>query len=209
MSHSKSKSTKIEEEKGKGNKKMIINNSNNSINFTNIDVSEQNLDLNLIINENGQLDKISNLLYDPDNSDKIVNISKLDETLYSEDRSKKSKIYEQSDSKAEMVIEEEINNSKPIINISQLEIPIDLKNESNCDNKNDTNNNINDINKSNESSSNEINNNNNQIKDKYTVFKNKNKKVLKTRTVICLIILVIIGIIIILYFLIAFNHGHR
>ena len=206
MSHSKSKSTKIEEEKGKENKKMIIN---NSINFTNIDVSEQNLDLNLIINENGQLDKISNLLYDPDNIDKIVNISKLDETLYSEDRSKKSKIYEQSDSKAEMVIDEEINNSKPIINISQLEIPIDLKTESNCDNKNDTKNNINDINKSSVSSSNEINNNINQIKDKYAVYKNKNKKVLKTRTVICLIILVIIGIIIILYCLIAFIHGHR
>ena len=206
MSHSKSKSTKIEEEKGKENKKMIIN---NSINYTNIDVSEQNLDLNLIINENGQLDKISNLLYDPDNIDKIVNISKLDETLYSEDRSKKSKIYEQSDSKAEMVIDEEINNSKPIINISQLEIPIDLKTESNCDNKNDTKNNINDINKSSVSSSNEINNNINQIKDKYAVFKNKNKKVLKTRTVICLIILVIIGIIIILYCLIAFSHGHR
>ena len=206
MSHSKSKSTKIEEEKGKENKKMIIN---NSINFTNIDVSEQNLDLNLIINENGQLDKISNLLYDPDNIDKIVNISKLDETLYSEDRSKKSKIYEQSDSKAEMVIDEEINNSKPIINISQLEIPIDLKTESNCDNKNDTKNNINDINKSSVSSSNEINNNINQIKDKYAVFKNKNKKVLKARTVICLIILVIIGIIIILYCLIAFIHGHR
>ena len=206
MSHSKSKSTKIEEEKGKENKKMIIN---NSINYTNIDVSEQNLDLNLIINENGQLDKISNLLYDPDNIDKIVNISKLDETLYSEDRSKKSKIYEQSDSKAEMVIDEEINNSKPIINISQLEIPIDLKTESNCDNKNDTKNNINDINKSSVSSSNEINNNINQIKDKYAVFKNKNKKVLKTRTVICLIILVIIGIIIILYCLIAFIHGHR
>lgn len=206
MSHSKSKSTKIEEEKGKENKKMIIN---NSINYTNIDVSEQNLDLNLIINENGQLDKISNLLYDPDNIDKIVNISKLDETLYSEDRSKKSKIYEQSDSKAEMVIDEEINNSKPIINISQLEIPIDLKTESNCDNKNDTKNNINDINKSSVSSSNEINNNINQIKDKYAVFKNKNKKVLKARTVICLIILVIIGIIIILYCLIAFIHGHR
>ena len=206
MSHSKSKSTKIEEEKGKENKKMIIN---NSINYTNIDVSEQNLDLNLIINENGQLDKISNLLYDPDNIDKIVNISKLDETLYSEDRSKKSKIYEQSDSKAEMVIDEEINNSKPIINISQLEIPIDLKTESNCDNKNDTKNNINDINKSSVSSSNEINNNINQIKDKYAVFKNKNKKVLKARTVICLIILVIIGIIIILYCLIAFSHGHR
>ena len=206
MSHSKSKSTKIEEEKGKENKKMIIN---NSINYTNIDVSEQNLDLNLIINENGQLDKISNLLYDPDNIDKIVNISKLDETLYSEDRSKKSKIYEQSDSKAEMVIDEEINNSKPIINISQLEIPVDLKTESNCDNKNDTKNNINDINKSSVSSSNEINNNINQIKDKYAVFKNKNKKVLKTRTVICLIILVIIGIIIILYCLIAFIHGHR
>jgi hypothetical protein len=206
MSHSKSKSTKIEEEKGKENKKMIIN---NSINYTNIDVSEQNLDLNLIINENGQLDKISNLLYDPDNIDKIVNISKLDETLYSEDRSKKSKIYEQSDSKAEMVIDEEINNSKPIINISQLEIPVDLKTESNCDNKNDTKNNINDINKSSVSSSNEINNNINQIKDKYAVFKNKNKKVLKTRTVICLIILVIIGIIIILYCLIAFSHGHR
>ena len=131
MSHLQSQINQIQEEKEK-NKKIINTNINNGINM---DSSKQNFDLNLINDDDDEkVDKIANLLCDPDNDDKIVNISKLNESLSSEDRNKKTKINEQIESNTEIISEEDINNSKPIINVSHLEIPSNLQNESKNDN---------------------------------------------------------------------------
>ena len=128
MIHSKSKSTKSQE-----NEKEI---KKNSLNYINKDSTKDNLNLNLIINENENYAKISNLLCEHDNDDKIVNISKLDEVLYSDERKpKNNELFQkhmEGDSKFDLIIgdQNESDNTNPIINISNLEISI-FKSEQN------------------------------------------------------------------------------
>lgn len=133
MIHSKSKSTKIKEKEEDQNINTVVNiktnrfNNNNSLTLNSIDLTKENLNLKLITSE-----KISNLLYDSENDDKVVNISKLDEELYTDE--KRIKKYDKNvtvGSDFELVIGNinENDTSKPIINISSLDTPIHLQNE--------------------------------------------------------------------------------
>ena len=166
MSHSKSKSSKLQE---KGEKQINKskendsnqNNQNNSININDIDSTKENLKIKLIINE----DKISNLLINSDNNEKIINISKLDEDLDYDDKKNhknlSSKIKKLENSYLEGFMPEANDNEKPIINISNLEYPININDNFQEINNyaNDTNkssNVISDINKSNDKNDNKL-----------------------------------------------------
>ena len=200
MIHSKSKSTKSQE-----NEKEI---KKNSLNYINKDSTKDNLNLNLIINENENYAKISNLLCEHDNDDKIVNISKLDEVLYSDERKpKNNELFQkhmEGDSKFDLIIgdQNESDNTNPIINISNLEISI-FKSEQN---EQKINKSIEDNNQSNDNMNKKENNNNKItiIKGKDEVLKiKKNKKCFLKLPFYCKIIL-IVNIFIILTFLLFF-----
>ena len=163
MFHSKSKSSKLQEKVEKQANKTEKNdsnqyNQNNSININNMDATKENLNVKLIINE----DKISNLLSDSNNNEKIINISKLDEDLDYDDKknknSKSSKIKKLENRYLEGFMPGANDNEKPIINISNLEYPMNIN-----DNFQEINNYINDTNKSSNviSDINKINNNKN------------------------------------------------
>ena len=232
MIHSKSKSTKIKEKEEDQNINTVVNiktnrfNNNNSLTLNSIDLTKENLNLKLITSE-----KISNLLYDSENDDKVVNISKLDEELYTDE--KRIKKYDKNvtvGSDFELVIGNinENDTSKPIINISSLDTPIHLQNEIqtiNLVNNNNVstsntsiNNNIinNDNNNKNNSSSNKIVKTNKIKKDnnlKDEAFKTKSKKCFRKIPLYLKIIFLII-IIIIFSFLFFFlfkilNNRHK
>ena len=183
MFHSKSRSSKLQEKEEKQIYKSKENdsnqyNQNNSININNIDSTKENMNIKILINE----EKISNLLIDSDNNEKIVNISKLDEDLYYDDKksqkSLSSKIKKIENNYLESIMSEANDNEKPIVNISNLEYPMNVNYDFQENNNyiNDTNkssNVINEIDKSN-------NENNNDIKIvkkiEITNFKN-NKKI--------------------------------
>ena len=104
MFHSKSKSSKFQEKKEKQINKSKENdsnqyNQNNSININNMDSTQENMNINILINE----EKIANLLIDSDNNEKIINISKLDEDLCYDDK-KTKKAYLQKLKKLKIVI---------------------------------------------------------------------------------------------------------
>ena len=134
MIHFKSKSSKIKEESNKENEQTNSNNEYVSTTVNQIDSTKDNLSLNLMTGEN--IGKISSLFSDPDYNDKVINISKLDESLcYSGKNTKREK----KDNKDGIKIEEdetdygfvikniindnnnEKNISDPVINISYLE----------------------------------------------------------------------------------------
>ena len=222
MLNLKTKSTKIKEKEEDQNinneDKFKTNrfNNNNSLTLNSIDLTKENLNLKLITNE-----KISNLLYDSENDDKVVNISKLDEELFTDE--KKIKKYDKNvtiGSDFELVIGNinENDSSKPIINVSSLDTPIHFQNEiqtinlvnNNNDSTSNTsiNNNIiyNDNNNKNNSSSNKIITTikikkDNNLKDE--VFKTKNKKCFQ-KIPLYLKIIFLIKIIIIFSFLFFF-----
>ena len=152
--------------------------------------------------------KISNLLCEHDNDDKIVNISKLDEVLYSDERKpKNNELFQkhmEGDSKFDLIIgdQNESDNTNPIINISNLEISI-FKSEQN---EQKINKSIEDNNQSNDNMNKKENNNNKItiIKGKDEVLKiKKNKKCFLKLPFYCKIIL-IVNIFIILTFLLFF-----
>ena len=189
MLHSKSNSTKIKENEIE----IKINNSINNINSS-------TKELNVIINENENYGKMSNLLCEPDNDEKIVNISKLDEVLYSEDKKAKNIQKHEGDSKFELTIGDQIenNNTNPIINISNLEMSI-FKIDQKKNKSLEDNNHVNDNN-------NRKNNNINKItiiKGKDEVLKLKKKNCFQKLPFYCKIIL-IVNIFIILTFLLFF-----
>ena len=208
MFHSKSKSTKIQEkEKEKNIANLIIKktnkyNDNNSINFTNIDSTKENLDLNLIKNEYENIEKISNLLCE-DHDDKIVNISKLDESLFPDEKNNKNgELLEKNKNISNFDIigdDNEKDNSNPIINISNLEMPI-FKNELQNINKSIEDNNTNDNINKNENNKNIIK----IIKNKNEVIKMKKKKNCFQKIPLFCKIILIINIFIIISFLFFF-----
>ena len=208
MFHSKSKSTKIQEkEKEKNIANLIIKktnkyNDNNSINFTNIDSTKENLDLHLIKNEYENIEKISNLLCE-DHDDKIVNISKLDESLFPDEKNNKNgELLEKNKNISNFDIvgdDNEKDNSNPIINISNLEMPI-FKNELQNINKSIEDNNTNDNINKNENNKNIIK----IIKNEDEVIKMKKKKNCFQKIPLFCKIILIINIFIIISFLFFF-----
>lgn len=169
MIHSKSKSNKLKITKNEDpyidksiTNKSNVYNENNSTTINQMSATKDNFDLNLIPDDNEvNMDKISNLFYDPDIDDKIVNISKLDEDLYSNDRKTKrigsQKNFEHSDSHIGLVLQNEIEISRPIINMSVLDMENNLQTNEINDINNQNNVNTNDNNRANIINSNKIN----------------------------------------------------
>ena len=144
MIHFKSKSSKIKEETNKEDEQTNSNNEYVSTTVNQIDSTKDNLSLNLMTEEN--IGKISSLFSDPDYNDKVINISRLDESLcYTDKNTKKEKIENKNNIKNEnnesdygLMIKDIINGnnnenniSNPVINISYLE------NQNNDDKKSD------------------------------------------------------------------------
>lgn len=169
MIHSKSKSNKLKITKNEDpyidksiTNKSNIYNENNSTTINQMSATKDNFDLNLIPDDNEvNMDKISNLFYDPDIDDKIVNISKLDEDLYSNDKKTKrignQKNFEHSDSHIGLALQNEIEISRPIINMSVLDMENNLQTNEINDINNQNNVNTNDNNRANIINSNKIN----------------------------------------------------
>ena len=159
-----------------------------------MDATKENLNVKLIINE----DKLSNLLSDSNNNEKIINISKLDEDLDYDDKKNKnsnsSKIKKLENRYLEGFMPGDNDNEKPIINISNLEYPMNIN-----DNFQEINNYINDTNKSSNviSDINKINNNKNdnnikivkKIETQNFEIKNKNNCCFSKIPIYCRIIL--------------------
>ena len=145
MYPSKSSNLQEKEEKQINKKNENDSNQNNQKNSTyiNMDLTKENLNIKLILNQ----DKISNLLIDSDNNDKIVNISKLDEDLdYGDKKNKKglsSKIKKLENTHLEGFKPEANNYEKPTINnnyINDTHISNSILNDINKNNdKNDNN----------------------------------------------------------------------
>jgi hypothetical protein len=94
MIHFKSKSSKIKEESNKEDEQTNSNNEYVSTTVNQIDSTKDNLSLNLMTEEN--IGKISSLFSDPDYNDKVINISRLDESLCYTDKNTKSIIEQYS-----------------------------------------------------------------------------------------------------------------
>ena len=141
MIHSKSKSSKIKtedlnnENSSSNNKTNVVNGNNStsdSANYMNSTNGNLKLDLN---DDNNNIVKIPNLFYNDENDEKIVNISKLDEDLYSNDKKSKrfgeNNKHQISESDSQL-----IDNNSKIINISNLDIHLNSKNETQFKNEN-------------------------------------------------------------------------
>ena len=202
MSHTKSKSSKIKEEKGNMTEKENQIIDNNSFNY-NMDSTKENLDINSIINPNEKVEKISHLLYDPDNNDKIINISKLDEDLISSDEKNDRKSKRNNrESDFQSFGDHTDNNINTIINISNLDIPIQIPNQIeniNKENKekNEKKNNF-DCNKQNDNNIKKINN---ISIDEGFKMKYKHKNFLKKIPFYCTIIILVIFLVFIAFFI--------
>ena len=200
MSHTKSKSSKIKEEEGR--EKENENIDNNSFNY-NMDNTKSNLDINSLINTSEKVEKISHLLYDQDNNDKIINISKLDEDLISSDeRNPKKTKRHHIDSDIKSFGDNTDNNMNPIINISNLDIPNLIPNQIESINKenkekNEKNSNF-DCNKQNDKNIKIINNIN---VDEGFKMKYKHKNCLKKIPFYCTIIILVIFLVLIAIFI--------
>ena len=185
MIHFKSKSTKIKEDTNNEEEKVNSDNDYVSTTVNQINSTKDNLSLNTLTDEN--YGKISSLLFEQDNNDKIVNISKLDESLCYNDKNTKRENNEQEiqQSNYEFIIKnitnnEENNNSNPVINISCLETQ---NNENKSDNNINSNNNNQTI-KENNIEKNKIS----YKKDEVFLAKKKNKICSKKRIILILII---------------------
>ena len=185
MIHFKSKSTKIKEDTNNEEEKVNSDNDYVSTTVNQINSTKDNLSLNTLTDEN--YGKISSLLFEQDNNDKIVNISKLDESLCYNDKNTKRENNEQDiqQSNYEFIIKnitnnEENNNSNPVINISCLETQ---NNENKSDNNINSNNNNQTI-KENNMEKNKIS----YKKDEVFLVKKKNKICSKKRIILILII---------------------
>ena len=198
MSHTKSKSSKIKEEEGR--EKENENIDNNSFNY-NMDNTKTNLDINSLINPSVKVEKISHLLYDQDNNDKIINISKLDEDLISSDeRNPKKTKRHHIDSDIKSFGDNTDNNMNPIINISNLDIPNLIPNQIESINKENK--------EKNEKNSNFDCNKQNDIKiilniniDEGFKMKYKHKNCLKKIPFYCTIIILVIFLAFIAFFI--------
>ena len=182
MIHSKTKSSQTD--KKEESKVADINEKSNSTNeyisttMNQINETNDNLNLNLITGET--FGKLSSYLVEDNDNDKVVNISKLDESLNykitNREENYNNNIVKQSDSNFGLMINTIINNEKeqnsnPIINVSCLDSQTNEIN--NNDNikaiNNDINSNMNIT---------EQNTNNNEINRKDEVFKfTKRKKI--------------------------------
>ena len=123
----------IKDENSSNNKKS---NNANGINTTsdsaNMNSTKENLNLESILDNNNNLSKISHLFYSDENVEKIVNVSKLEEDLFSNSIGKndKTKRHHTGDSNFQfMEANKSENNGSTIVNISNLDFQNNFQNE--------------------------------------------------------------------------------
>ena len=205
MLHSKSKSNQIqqkedsiknkEEKENPNSINEYISTTANQINSTN-----DNFDINLSNEDN--IGKLSSLFNDQDNEDKIVNISKLEESLCynikNSNRDKYAQQNQQSNSNIKLSsknIKDDDPNSDIIINISNLDYEINEQEINNGENLDKINSNIN-------SNMNIIKNNTNKIiekKDEIFLIKKRSKNIIKKLIILIVILLFFIFSLIIIF----------
>ena len=205
MLHSKSKSNQIqqkedsiknkEEKENPNSINEYISTTANQINSTN-----DNFDINLSNEDN--IGKLSSLFNDQDNDDKIVNISKLEESLcYNIKNSNRDKYVQQNQQSNSNIklssknIKDDDPNSDIIINISNLDYEINEQEINNGENLDKINSNIN-------SNMNIIKNNTNKIiekKDEIFLIKKRSKNIIKKLIILIVILLFFIFSLIIIF----------
>ena len=205
MLHSKSKSNQIqqkedsiknkEEKENPNSINEYISTTANQINSTN-----DNFDINLSNEDN--IGKLSSLFNDQDNDDKIVNISKLEESLcYNIKNSNRDKYAQQNQQSNNNIklstknIKDDDPNSDIVINISNLDYEINEQEINNGENLDKINSNIN-------SDMNIIKNNANKIiekKDEIFLIKKRSKNIIKKLIILIVILLFFIFSLIIIF----------
>ena len=205
MLHSKSKSNQIqqkedsiknkEEKENPNSINEYISTTANQINSTN-----DNFDINLSNDDN--IGKLSSLFNDQDNDDKIVNISKLEESLcYNIKNSNRDKYVQQNQQSNSNIklssknIKDDDPNSDIVINISNLDYEINEQEINNGENLDKINSNIN-------SNMNIIKNNTNKIiekKDEIFLIKKRSKNIIKKLIILIVILLFFIFSLIIIF----------
>ena len=205
MLHSKSKSNQIqqkedsiknkEEKENPNSINEYISTTANQINSTN-----DNFDINLSNEDN--IGKLSSLFNEQDNEDKIVNISKLEESLCynikNSNRDKYDQQNQQSNSNIKLSsknIKDDDPNSDIIINISNLDYEINEQEINNGENLDKINSNIN-------SNMNIIKNNTNKIiekTDEMFLIKKRSKNIIKKLIILIVILLFFIFSLIIIF----------
>ena len=205
MLHSKSKSNQIqqkedsiknkEEKENPNSINEYISTTANQINSTN-----DNFDINLSNEDN--IGKLSSLFNDQDNDDKIVNISKLEESLcYNIKNSNRDKYVQQNQQSNSNIklstknIKDDDPNSDIVINISNLDYEINEQEINNGENLDKINSNIN-------SNMNIIKNNTNKLiekKDEIFLIKKRSKNIIKKLIILIVILLFFIFSLIIIF----------
>ena len=185
MLHSKSKSNQIQQKEDSIKNKEEKDNPNSineyiSTTANQINSTNDNFDINLSNEDN--IGKLSSLFNDQDNEDKIVNISKLEESLCynikNSNRDKYDQQNQQSNSNIKLStknIKDDDPNSDIVINISNLDYEINEQEINNGENLDKINSNIN-------SNMNIIKNNTNKIiekKDEIFLIKKRSKNIIK------------------------------
>ena len=233
MIHSQSKSSKIKsegisDEKSSSNKKTNVVNGNNSTSDSAHYMSSTKKELNLeSYFDNNNIEKMSNLFCNDENDDKIINISKLDEDLYSNDKKserieKNKHLTRDSNSQLIEVNKNSLDNNSKIINISNLEFQVNFPNKAQAKNENTNSNEnaISDINANlNENANNQIHKTEeikiNEIKetkkDADEAFKVKKKsffdKISFRFKIIILIISLLLALLVLTFFILKISIG--
>ena len=205
MLHSKSKSNQIQQKEDSIKNKEEKDNPNSineyiSTTANQINSTNDNFDINLSNEDN--IGKLSSLFNDQDNGDKIVNISKLEESLcYNIKNSNRDKYVQQNQQSNSNIklstknIKDDDPNSDIIINISNLDYEINEQEINNGENLDKINSNIN-------SNMNIIKNNTNKIiekKDEIFLIKKRSKNIIKKLIILIVILLFFIFSLIIIF----------
>ena len=205
MLHSKSKSNQIQQKEDSIKNKEEKDNPNSineyiSTTANQINSTNDNFDINLSNDDN--IGKLSSLFNDQDNEDKIVNISKLEESLcYNIKNSNRDKYVQQNQQSNSNIklssknIKDDDPNSDIIINISNLDYEINEQEINNGENLDKINSNIN-------SNMNIIKNNTNKIiekKDEIFLIKKRSKNIIKKLIILIVILLFFIFSLIIIF----------
>ena len=205
MLHSKSKSNQIQQKEDSIKNKEEKDNPNSineyiSTTANQINSTNDNFDINLSNEDN--IGKLSSLFNDQDNDDKIVNISKLEESLcYNIKNSNRDKYVQQNQQSNSNIklstknIKDDDPNSDIVINISNLDYEINEQEINNGENLDKINSNIN-------SDMNIIKNNTNKIiekKDEIFLIKKRSKNIIKKLIILIVILLFFIFSLIIIF----------
>ena len=205
MLHSKSKSNQIEQKEDSiknKEEKENPNSINEYISTTANQINSTNDNFNINLSNDDNIGKLSSLFNDQDNEDKIVNISKLEESLcYNIKNSNRDKYVQQNQQSNSNIklssknIKDDDPNSDIVINISNLDYEINEQEINNGENLDKINSNIN-------SNMNIIKNNTNKIiekKDEIFLIKKRSKNIIKKLIILIVILLFFIFSLIIIF----------